>query len=79
MVLSIVDENKVQIVIIVKRTAGESNKNDVVSPFVDSNVIGIPSPKMLSSLTKIDDNEIIRFYYLETVKPHCLHRHRFHS
>jgi len=44
-VSSIVHGNKVKIVILIKRTTGGSDKNDVVSP------------KMLSSLTKIDEDE----------------------
>uniref|UniRef100_M1DVV5 Uncharacterized protein n=1 Tax=Solanum tuberosum TaxID=4113 RepID=M1DVV5_SOLTU len=56
-VSSIFDGNKVKIINLVKRTTIGSNKNDVVSPVAVRNVVGVPAPKMLSSLTKIDDNE----------------------
>ncbi|KAG5585741.1 hypothetical protein H5410_046175 [Solanum commersonii] len=50
-------DGEVKIGILVKRITGISDRDDVISTVVDRNVVGVTTMKMLSSLTKSDEDE----------------------
>ncbi|KAG5585444.1 hypothetical protein H5410_045878 [Solanum commersonii] len=55
----IFDRNKVEFVVLVQRTTDSNNKDDVI---IDGNVICVPTPEMLSSMTKIRRDVIMWFH-----------------